>query len=112
MAYTRSDLEAMFLELCLAYGLPRPVVNRSANGREVDFRWPGHDLVVEVDSWRYHGTRAAFGRDRARDRHQLRAGLRVARVTGDEIEFAGPELAAEIRGLLGLGRDARRVGGA
>jgi very-short-patch-repair endonuclease len=63
-------------------------------------RWPDHGLVVEVDTWTYHGTRAAFGRDRARDRAERRAGLRVARVTGDEIERDGPALMAEIAALL------------
>jgi hypothetical protein len=28
---------------------------------------PEHKLVVELDSWRHHGTRAAFERDRERD---------------------------------------------
>ena len=109
MTVTRSDLEARFLELCRAHGLPRPLVNRDSSGNEVDFRWPDHGLVVEVDTWTYHGTRAAFARDRARDRAQLRAGLRMARVTGDEIEQAGAALAAEISGLLEA--DARRVAG-
>jgi very-short-patch-repair endonuclease len=110
MTYTRSDLEARFLELCRANGLPRPAVNRGSAGKEVDFRWPGHDLIVEVDTWTYHGTRAAFGRDRARDRAQLRAGRRVARVTGEEIDNGGAALAAEIAGLLAA--DPRRRGGA
>ena len=30
---------------------------------EVDFAWPERGVVVELDSWEYHGTRAAFERD-------------------------------------------------
>ena len=37
---SRSDLEALFLQLCLDYDLPRPQVNHYDNGRELDFRWP------------------------------------------------------------------------
>jgi very-short-patch-repair endonuclease len=110
MTFTRSDLEARFLELCRAHRLPRPFVNHVSGTSEVDFRWPEQRLIVEVDTWTYHGTRAAFARDRARDRAQLRAGLRVARVTGEEIERDGAALMAELAALLAA--DPRRVDGA
>src|SRR4051812_45138044 len=55
------DLEALLLQLCLDHDLPRPQVNRYDGRRESDFRWPAHGLVVEVDSWTFHGrTRRAF----------------------------------------------------
>ena len=51
-----------------------------------DFRWPDHRLIVEVDSWTFHGrTRRAFDTDRARDRQLLREGWRVARFTDRQI---------------------------
>jgi hypothetical protein len=34
---TRSPLEDAFLELCDAYGIPRPLVNAVVDGYEVDF---------------------------------------------------------------------------
>jgi hypothetical protein len=72
---TRSDLEAILLQVCLDTGLPRPQVNRYDGIRETDFRWPDHRLIVEVDSWTFHGrTRRAFDGDRARDRALLREG--------------------------------------
>jgi very-short-patch-repair endonuclease len=37
--------------------------------------------VVDVDGYAYHGTRAAFERDRARDAELQAAGYRVIRVT-------------------------------
>lgn len=64
---TRSDLEAAFVDLCDRYGLPRPLTNQQLHGYEVDAHWPEHDLAVELDSWRHHGTRAAFERDKERD---------------------------------------------
>jgi very-short-patch-repair endonuclease len=76
---TRSELEERFLRLCDQSGIERPRVNARIEGLEVDFHWPARDLVVEVDGYRYHGTRTAFERDRARDATLVAAGLRVLR---------------------------------
>ena len=102
IARTRSDLEAMFLQLCLDHGLPRPRVNHHDNGRELDFHWPGSALVVEVDGWHYHRSRIAFGADRRRDRLLLRDGRHAVRYTGDEVEQTPAAVAAELRELLAL----------
>lgn len=68
-------------ELGLATGRkPRLHWNIVEHGRliaEVDFAWPEVRLCVELDGWREHGTRAAFVRDRARDRALLRLGWMV-----------------------------------
>ena len=78
---TRSELEVIFLDVCAAAGLPRPQVNTPVGGLEVDFFWPTLGLVVEVDGFRFHGTRAAFERDRERDARLATLGLRVLRFT-------------------------------
>jgi very-short-patch-repair endonuclease len=97
---TRSDLEAMLLQLCLDHGLPRPQVNRYDGARESDFRWPDRRLIVEVDSWTFHGrTRRAFDGDRARDRALLREGWRVARFTDRQISTDPVGVAAELSAL-------------
>ena len=97
---TRSDLEAAFLQLCLDHGVPRPVINRHVDGREMDATWPGSTLVVEIDSWRHHRSRRAFGADRAKDRAALRAGRRTARFTDLEIVDSPATVAAEVLQLL------------
>lgn len=97
---TRSELEAAFLQLCLDHGIERPQVNRYDLIRETDFRWPAHRLVVEVDGWDSHKTRAAFAGDRARDRALVREGWRVARFTWPEVFRRADHVAAEVRGLL------------
>jgi very-short-patch-repair endonuclease len=99
---TRSDVEAAFLQLCLDHGLPRPQVNRTENGAEQDFRFPGHNLIVEVDSYTYHRGRRAFANDRARDRDALRRGERTARFTTVEIASAPAAVARELKALLNL----------
>jgi very-short-patch-repair endonuclease len=98
---TRSDLEAIMLQICLDHGLPRPQVNRYDGVRESDFRWPAHRLIVEIDSWTFHGrTRASFDSDRARDRALLGEGWRVARFTDRQILTDRAGIARELAALL------------
>jgi very-short-patch-repair endonuclease len=97
---TRSDVEAMLLQLCIDHDLPRPQVNRYDNSREVDFRWPRHRLIVEVDGWQFHRSRRAFVADRARDRAALATGWRVARFPAVEILREPDRVAAELCALL------------
>lgn len=108
VAITRSGLEDRFLELVSAAGLPRPEVNaRLALGGapiEVDCLWRGHGLVVELDGHETHGTRAAFERDRLRDRRLLRHGYRVARVTWRQLADDPAGVAADISELTNARR--------
>ena len=53
-------------------------------------------VVVELDSWEYHRTRAAFERDRRRDRDLIAAGWTVLRVTWRDLDEPG-RLEAELR---------------
>jgi hypothetical protein len=64
VADTKSRLEARFQRFCREKGLPMPVVNAYVGGYEVDVAWPGTNVVVELDSWEFHGGRTAFERDR------------------------------------------------
>jgi hypothetical protein len=57
---TRSELERRFFRLCDDAGIPRPAMNLFVAGYEVDAAWLEHRLVVEVDSFEFHRTRAAF----------------------------------------------------
>jgi very-short-patch-repair endonuclease len=83
---TKSGLERLFLSICRDHGLPPPQVNHHPAGREVDFLFPEHRLIVEADSWRYHRTRTAFEADRARDAIRARAGYRTLRFTDHQLE--------------------------
>ena len=78
---TRSDLEVLFRQLCHDHGLPQPRVNQHVAGKEVDFLFADHRLIVEADSWRYHKTRRAFESDRTRDVITAPAGFRTVRFT-------------------------------
>ena len=80
-AFTRSEAEARLLALLRAADLPPTAVNARIGKYEVDFLWRPQRLVVEVDGYAYHATRAAFERDRRRDAALQAAGYRVIRVT-------------------------------
>lgn len=78
---TRSEAERRFLDIVRAARLPAPETNVRVAGYEVDFLWREQRLVVEVDGFAYHSSRAAFERDRRKDADLQAAGLRVVRVT-------------------------------
>ncbi len=80
-ALTRSQAEERLLALVRNARLPSPEVNVRVGGHEVDFLWRSEGLVVEVDGFRFHSTRAAFERDRLRDAELLLIGFHVIRVT-------------------------------
>lgn len=77
----RSGLEVDFLALCREEGLPAPAVNVLVHGYLVDFLWPAQRVVVETDTYRYHGDRAAFESDHERTAALIAAGYDVHRAT-------------------------------
>lgn len=97
---TRSDLEERFFRLCDDHGLPRPHVNETPEGREVDFLFDPQRLIVETDSWQFHRTRRAFENDRARDAHHLSRGYRTLRITHRALKADPTSVAATIRTVL------------
>jgi predicted transcriptional regulator of viral defense system len=99
-AFTRSELERRFIALCGKAGLPRPQVNLHRHGFEVDFTWPDRSLMVEADSLRHHGTRAAFERDRRRDQRLTVEGWRVVRFTWRQVVDEPDTVVATLRTLL------------
>jgi very-short-patch-repair endonuclease len=82
---TRSEAEERLLALVRAARLPHPELNVRVAGSEVDFLWRDAGLVVEVDGFAYHSTRAAFERDRRRDAKLQSVGFAVVRVTWRQI---------------------------
>ena len=97
---TRSDLERDFRVFCRRHAIPEPAFNLWVEGQEVDAVWLDQKVAVELDSWEYHGTRAAFELDRERSAALAAAGWRPMRVTGRRMERDAPRLAAQVRRLL------------
>jgi hypothetical protein len=77
----RSGVEVDLLALCRGAGLPAPALNVLVEGRLVDYLWSRQRLIVELDSYRYHGDRIAFERDHGATMALEAAGYRVLRVT-------------------------------
>lgn len=100
---TRSPLEDRFAEFCREHlaDLPAPQTNVSILDHEVDAYWSSHRLAVEMDSWEFHGHRAAFERDRARDAKMQTAGYRVLRFTHRQLETEAPRITTQLRTMLG-----------
>lgn len=96
-----SDLEQAFRELLSDTGIPEPRFNVLVEGYLVDCVWPEQRLVVEVDSWGFHRTRARFEDDRLRDAVLQAAGWRVLRVTYRRLIHDPAGVVRDLRRLLG-----------
>jgi putative AbiEi antitoxin of type IV toxin-antitoxin system/uncharacterized protein DUF559 len=103
-AITRSELEDRFLAFLDRAGLPRPQLNvrleLPGGWIEADCVWRAQRVVVELDGYASHGTRAAFDRDRARDRMLQAAGWRAVRVTWRHLHDDAAALESEFGTLL------------
>jgi hypothetical protein len=79
--FTRSEAERRLRALLRGGGVDPPQTNTRIGPYEVDMAWRSARLVVEVDGWAFHSTRAAFERDRARDADLQARGFQVLRFT-------------------------------
>ena len=94
---TRSELEERFIELCDDHGLPRPEVNTRIEGMECDFVWRDRRLIVEVDGYEFHRSRASFADDREKDVRLEVAGWRVLRFAYEHVVHRPAWVADAIR---------------
>jgi very-short-patch-repair endonuclease len=82
---TRSEAERMLRRLLRQAGLPQPRTNVRLGHYEADFLWEAEKVVLEVDSWQFHGHRCAFENDRRKSLALQAAGYQVIRVTADQL---------------------------
>ena len=101
--FTRSGMERRFLDLVAEAGLPKPVTGYNELGHELDVYWPEQGLVVELDLYETHGTRAAFERDRLRQEDLLLEEIRTDRVTGPRLATEPQRVIARVARLLAQG---------
>jgi very-short-patch-repair endonuclease len=97
---TRSELEDALLPALERAQLPRPLVNHRVEGREVDFFWPDHNVIVETDGWGAHGNRRAFEGDRAKDATLQAHGYTVVRFTWRQVKHETLLVTVRIAQLL------------
>jgi very-short-patch-repair endonuclease len=99
-ALTRSAAERRLLELLRAAEIAPAATNVRVGPYEVDFLWAAERLIVEVDGYAFHSSRAAFERDRARDAALQATGYRVMRATWRQIDNRPEALIARVARAL------------
>jgi very-short-patch-repair endonuclease len=100
--YTRSRAEDAMRRLTRRARLPAPKANEKVAGYEVDFYWPDHRVIVEVDSWAHHSSRTAFERDRRKRADLEAAGYPVIPITWRQMTEEPEATAARISAALAL----------
>jgi very-short-patch-repair endonuclease len=103
---TRSELEDLFVDFARRYGLPQPTINARRGRRELDFLFPEERVIVEIDSWEFHGDRGSFERDRDRDADHLAAGILTVRLTEERLKGSPGREAARLHEILQARRRA------
>jgi hypothetical protein len=83
---TKSVPEVDFLALWRQADDSVPAVNILVKGHLVDFLWSEQKVIVETDSWSYHGDPLAFEKDHQRDVELTAAGYDVHRTTAKMLE--------------------------
>ena len=97
---TLSRLERRFLQRLRQAGLELPETNRREGRRYVDCRWPKRRLTVELDSYRFHGSRHAWEQDRRREREAYARGDQFRRYTWHDVNDEPAPMLAELHPLL------------
>ena len=106
-AATESPSERDFMNLLRQAGLPLPETQQviRSSGQfvaRVDFLWPDHGLVVEVDGHEYHSTRDQRSSDSSRQNRLTALGYTVLRFTSDQVRSARLEIVSTIKQALGM----------
>jgi hypothetical protein len=84
---TKSDAEALALEVLRDAGRPQPVVNEHFAGEEADLTWPRWRLIVELDGPQFH---LDASEDLRKQRIWEAAGWTVRRLPTDDV-YLHPE---------------------
>lgn len=95
-----SGVEVDFLALCRQANLPLPQVNVLITEHLVDFLWPRERVIVETDSYGYHGDRPAFEHDHQVDVDLVAAGYDVHRATDRMLRCDPDPFLANVRRAL------------
>lgn len=109
VAPAESPLETRFAQFVRGQKLPEPVRQLEMelpNGRKIrlDFAWPDHKVVVEVDGRRYHSGGRAFQLDREKSNALALKGWTLVRITHHDLTKKRGETAALLQDLFSYHR--------
>jgi hypothetical protein len=98
----KSELERRFKELLLtAPDIPTPFFNALVEGEasthEVDAFWESQRLAIQLDGFAFHRTRRDRERDAESDAQLELVGLRVMRLTWDDVTINGERTLRRLR---------------
>jgi very-short-patch-repair endonuclease len=68
----------------------------------LDFVYPEHDLIIEVDGRKWHSSKERFQDDRRRDNAALIRGKRVIRLTWEDVTQDEPYVVRTVSAALGI----------
>jgi very-short-patch-repair endonuclease len=103
---TKSRAERRVRALLRKAGLPQPLSNQLLLGYSPDLLWPEQGLIVEFDGFQWHGHRARFESDRARDAVFVAHGFHVIRVTWRQLTNQPFRVVANLASALPVLRTA------
>ncbi len=101
LAYTRSRFELAFLALCEQAGIPLPEINVRLAGWTADAVWLRERVVVELDGYDNHRSRAQIERDRRKELALRTAGYLVLRYTWPQVTEEPQLVIADLLAALG-----------
>jgi hypothetical protein len=104
---SRSDWERALPAFCRGYGLPPPILSQRSGRHTVDAYFPDADLLVELDSFNFHSSKAAFEQDRDRDADNLALGRPTLRITWERMINRPDREAARLHLILERWGNAR-----
>jgi len=96
----KRDKQAVLYELVTAAGLPPYSRNVTVAGEEVDAYWPEANLVVELQSYRWHTDRSAFERDHSKLARLKIAGIETLALTYRQVTEEPAWVIEALRSLL------------
>lgn len=103
-----SEPERVLARAAWRSGLTGLLLNHPVHGFVADLYEPDLRLVVEVDGYRYHSDRDAFGRDRVRQNTLVAAGCTVLRFTAAQVLHDPARVVAEIGAMARRLAERRR----
>ena len=100
LARTNSLFEVEFLEFCERWKVPVPNFNVPLHGIKVDTYWPAAKLVVELDGYDNHRSRAQLHNDESNDLNLRSHGFTVRRYARTQLGVQGRQIRDEILAQL------------
>jgi very-short-patch-repair endonuclease len=97
LAWSRSELERRLIGLCEAHRLPLPRLNVYRHGFLVDAVWDERRLIVELDGYPAHRTKAQLESDHQRDLELRKRGYTILRYTWRQLIQTSEAVALDIR---------------